>query len=282
MHIVDRLELAAGLAGLAQELVIRTLTDERSLDIRGADRRRAHAAERERSAGDLTGAIFDQQCCRRYDREIAMPAGELHKPIAMRPWPERKAHHGDDLVRLDCRRHVGHRKGVDRDLARAVWPLHRDSGIERGRDRNQLGRRVEMAERATERTAIAGLAMADLQDRLVHQWAALADEIREFELPLARHRADFQRAVVLADEGEALDPVEVDDVIGQHEPHVKHGHQRLAAGKELGVLEPAEKRDSIRDAARVVVAEGRWFHAGLTMAGDGRPGLLYRLNRASI
>src|SRR5438128_683753 len=84
--VAERLDLAAGLAGLAQELVIRTLTDERPLDIRGADRRRAHAAERERSAGDLTGAIFDQQCCRRYDREIAMPAGELHKPIAMRPW----------------------------------------------------------------------------------------------------------------------------------------------------------------------------------------------------
>src|SRR5262245_35902196 len=117
-----------------------------------------------------------------------MAASELDEAIAVRLRPERKAHHGDDLVRLDCRRHIGDRKRVDRNLAGAVWPLHGDGGIERGRDGNELGRRVEMAERAAERAAVAGLAMADLQDRLVHQWAALADEIGVFKLALARHR----------------------------------------------------------------------------------------------
>src|SRR5215468_7499657 len=100
--------------------------------------------------------------------------------MAVRLRPEWKTHHGDDLVRLDRRRHVGDREGVNRDVARAVRPLHSDGGIERRRDRDQLGRWIEMAERAAERTAVAGLAMADLQDRLTHQRTAIANEIGEF------------------------------------------------------------------------------------------------------
>ncbi len=41
----------------------------------------------------------------------------------------------------------------------------------------------------------------------------------------------------VADIGQALDPVEVDDVVGLHEAEVEHRHQRLAAGQQLGVLQ---------------------------------------------
>src|SRR5262245_44864787 len=282
MYVVDRLEFAAGLADLAQELVVRALADQRLLDRTGADWRRAHTAERDGRAGDLAGAILDQQRRRRHDREIAMAASELDEAMAVRLRPKRKPHHGDELIQLDRGGHIGDREGVNRDFAGAARPLHRDRGIERGRDRDELGRWVEMAERAAERAAVAGLAMADLQDRLVHQWAALANKIGEFELALTRHRADLERAVALADEGEPLDPIEIDDVIGQHEPHVQHGHQRLPAGEKLGVLEPAKQRDSITNRARVVVAEGRRFHAVGPWQAPGRPDLLYRTNRASI
>ena len=61
--------------------------------------------------------------------------------------------------------------------------------------------------------------------------------IGEFELALARHGADLERPVAVADIGEALDPVEIDDVVRQHEAHVEHRHQRLAAGQKLGVVE---------------------------------------------
>ena len=53
----------------------------------------------------------------------------------------------------------------------------------------------------------------------------------------------------LADVGQALDPVEIDDVVGQHEPHVEHRHQRLPAGQQLGVVEPAEQADDVGDRA---------------------------------
>ena len=56
------------------------------------------------------------------------------------------------------------------------------------------------------RAAIAGLAVADMQDRLMHQRAALAHEVGEFELALARHGADLDRAVRLADVTESPRP----------------------------------------------------------------------------
>ena len=119
-----------------------------------------------------------------------------------------------------------------------------------------------MAQRAAERAAIARLAVADLLDRLVHQRAALAHHIGEFEVALARHGADLERAVVLADVGQAIDAVEIDDMVRQHEAHVEHRHQRLPAGEQLGVLQPAEQADGVGDRARVVIGKGRRFHAG--------------------
>ena len=117
-----------------------------------------------------------------------------------------------------------------------------------------------MTERAADGAAVAGLAVADVLDRLVHQRDALAYHVGEFDVALARHRADLERAVRLADVGETVDLVEVDDVVGLHEPHVEHRHHRLPAGQQLGVVEAAEQRDGVADRARVVVAEGRWLH----------------------
>src|SRR5690348_4589395 len=124
-----------------------------------------------------------------------MAARELDERIAVRLRPQREARRGDELVELDRRRQIAGRKIRELDLARAVRALHRDGGIERGRDRDKLGRGIEMAKRAAERSAVAGLAVPDLQDRVVHQWAAAADEVGEFEIALAGHGADLERAV---------------------------------------------------------------------------------------
>ena len=74
-------------------------------------------------------------------------------------------------------------------------------------------------------------------------------------------RADLERAAGFADVGQALDPVEIDDVVGLHEPEVEHRHQRLPARQQLGVLQTAEQRDGLVDRLRIVIAEGRWLHA---------------------
>ena len=120
-----------------------------------------------------------------------------------------------------------------------------------------------MTQRTAERAAIAGLPMPDLHDRLVHQRAAPAHQVGEFDVALARHRADLERAVAVADVAQALDPVEIDDVVGQHVAHVEHRHQRLPAGEQFGVVEAAEQADDVGDVARIVIGKCGRLHAGL-------------------
>ena len=51
MHVVDRLELAAALAGIPEQLLGRYLSDDRLLHVARSDGRRAHAADGHRGAG---------------------------------------------------------------------------------------------------------------------------------------------------------------------------------------------------------------------------------------
>ena len=117
-----------------------------------------------------------------------------------------------------------------------------------------------MAQRAADGAAIAGLPVPDLQQGLVHDRPARAHQLGEFEIALARHGPDFEHAVGFADVGQLLHPIEVDDVIGLHEAEIEHGHERLAARQQLGVVETGDERNDLRDSAGIVIAEGRWFH----------------------
>ena len=196
-----------------------------------------------------------------------MPAREFDEGVAVPAWPAGKGRAGDHLVQLDRRRHVGDRKGGKIDAARSIAARNRDLGVERRRERDQLRRWIEMTERTAERAAITRLPMSDLAHRLVHERATLAHDIGELDVALARHGADLERAVLLADVAQTVDPIDVDDVVRQHVTHVEHGHERLPAGKQLGVLEAAEETDGIRNRARIMIRKGRWFHAGLTVCG---------------
>ena len=84
--------LRQAFAGLAQQLVVGHLADERLLELARADRRRAHAADRHRGARDFAGRVLDQQRRRRHDGEIAVAAGKLDEGIAVAFRPDRKAH----------------------------------------------------------------------------------------------------------------------------------------------------------------------------------------------
>ena len=119
-----------------------------------------------------------------------------------------------------------------------------------------------MAERAADGAAVAGLPMADVHDGLMQQRALRLDEVGEFEVALARHGADLERPAALLDAGHALDQVEVDDMVGLHEAHVEHRHQRLAAGQELGVVELAQQAHGLGKRFRIVVLKGWRLHRG--------------------
>src|SRR5580693_7630822 len=70
------------------------------------------------------------------------------------------------------------------------------------------------------------------------------------------------RTVAFADMAQTVDPVEVDHMIRQHEAHVEHRHQRLAAGEQLGVVETGEQTDDIGGAARIVIGKEWRLHPG--------------------
>src|SRR5262247_4044798 len=74
MHVVDRFELAAALAGVAEKRACWHLSDDRLLDLVGADWRRPHAADRHRGARDLAAGIALEQDGGRRGGEVAVPA----------------------------------------------------------------------------------------------------------------------------------------------------------------------------------------------------------------
>ena len=87
-------------------------------------------------------------------------------------------------------------------------------------------------------------------------------EVGEFEIALARHGTDLERPAAFLDAGHALDPVKVDEMVGLHEAHVEHRHQRLAAGQELGVVELAQQAHGLGKRFRIVVLKGWRLHRG--------------------
>src|SRR5262245_66046499 len=84
MHVIDRFELAAALAGVAENRACRRLSDDRLLDLVGADWRRPHTADRHRGARDLAAGITLEQDGGRRDGEVAVPARKLDEGIAVR------------------------------------------------------------------------------------------------------------------------------------------------------------------------------------------------------
>src|SRR6266511_3806873 len=94
-------------------------------------------------------------------------------------------------------------------------------------------------------------------------WARLPPMVDggELDRALARHGAEPDLAVVLADVGEARDRVQVDERRGPGEAEVHERHEALAAGQELGAAAVArEERDRLLDGLGSVIVEPRRFH----------------------
>jgi hypothetical protein len=85
------------------------------------------------------------------------------------------------------------------------------------------------------------------------------------QIGLTRHRADFDLIIADLDAGHSRHPVEIDEVIRRHDPHIEHRHQRLPAGEQFRVFETREQIVEIGTAPRIVVDEGRGLH-GIVLA----------------
>src|SRR5438874_9582863 len=176
--------------------------------------------------------------------------------------PQWKVHARQQFALAQRGRHESRWELRKRDLASAARPLQRQHRIHGRGDSDELGRGVELAERAAERAAVTRLAMADLQHRLVHERTVLVDALVEFHITLACHCTDNEGVALLLYISEIGDAIEIDDVVGRGEPHVEHRHERLAAGEKPRVLELAEESDHLGHSLRIVVVEARRLHSG--------------------
>ncbi len=83
MYVVDGLDLPAAFASGTEKLACRHLPDDCLFDFTRADRRRSHAADGHRGAGELAGRVSLDQDGGRRDGEITVPARELNKGITV-------------------------------------------------------------------------------------------------------------------------------------------------------------------------------------------------------
>src|SRR5207302_1309926 len=51
-----------------------------------------------------------------------------------------------------------------------------------------------------------------------------------------------------------------DQMVGQHPPHVQHGHQRLAAGEHARVRQRLQQPDDLGDGLGIVIVKARRLH----------------------
>ena len=122
-----------------------------------------------------------------------------------------------------------------------------------------------MAERAADGAAIAGLAMADMLERLVNHRKGLRHVGGELDVTLARHRAEAAGAVLDIDVREPSHAIEIDQMIGSDDSKIEHRHQGLPARKRHGVVEPADEVGSFVDRGRIMIGEGRRLHCLLSI-----------------
>lgn len=207
---------------------------ERRLGGRGPQGRGAHVGEPDPGLGEVSVVPPDER--RHAD----------HRP-GLRDPLELLVVEAPALGRRDLHPHqqfVGAQRGlqiVEEELAgrdRAP-PLrsHRDQGrVEREDHGGQVTGRIGVCERTAEGAAMAYGGIGDRgggrrQESGVPAHQRIADDV-----VVRGHRADDQRAGVLADPAQLGDPADVDDQFGEGEPQPEQGQQALPAGQHLRVL----------------------------------------------
>ena len=205
------------------------------------------------------------------------PISTEHATMAKSPWRranstkawpcrsprrrQRKCDARQQLVRLQCGGHIAGGEIGKCNVAPAPLRRHVHRRAEQCRRVDEFRRRIEMAQRAAQRAAIARLPVADVRKRRLQQRTVPPDIGRELDFALPRHGADLQCAVLDTDIGQLADLVEIDQVIGHGKTEIHHRHQRLPAGEHARVLVRGEQTDGVVDAARIVIDKGRGLHA---------------------
>ena len=118
------------------------------------------------------------------------------------------------------------------------------------------------------RAAVAHLRIGDQQRGLVQDRQRFGDVVRGQQLVLGGHGADHDLVAVAADAFQAVDAVQVDQMLGGGEPELHHRDQAVAAGQRPGIVaQGREQFHRIGHGRRPVIAERardhRLLHASL-------------------
>src|SRR3990172_3348067 len=103
--------------------------------------------------------------------------------------------------------------------------------------------------------------------RFCEERQPLANNGRDLDRALSRHRAEVNRPVAFLDISETVDPIQVDESGGPAQPKVQKRHEALAAGQDLRVSTiPGEQSDGLLDTRRSMVVEFRGLHVRVPRA----------------
>ena len=138
----------------------------------------------------------------------------------------------------------------------AVLARDHDRGLERGADGREVLGGVGLREGAADRAAVADHGVGDHVLGVGEERIPLGQQLGLEELAVARHRSDPDLAVLLVYVGEALDLVDVDQVLGVGEPQLHHRQQAVAAGDEHRLVpQLIQQTDRVVDAGGALVLE---------------------------
>jgi hypothetical protein len=115
------------------------------------------------------------------------------------------------------------------DHALAARPADHGACLERGADGAQVFGRVGLAERAADRAAVTHERVGDHLLCVANDREQPSEQLRLEQLAVARQRAEVHRAVLLADVGELVKVVDVDEMLGRRQAQLHHREQAVTA-----------------------------------------------------
>ena len=138
--------------------------------------------------------------------------------------------------------------------------------LQRRADGREVLGRVGLAERAADRAAVAHDRVGDHVLGVAEEREVLGEQLGLQQLDVAGHRPDPDLAVLLADVGELVEVVDVDQVLGVREPQLHHRQQAVPARDDRAP--PGRAARATRSRRR------RWSRARTRMAPGSATGLL--------
>src|SRR5579859_1270357 len=149
-----------------------------------------------------------------------------------------------------------------------------------GQDGRQFGRRIEVAETAADRAAIARLEVSDIVKRLAKDRTSLLELSRALQRALARDRANPELSVgVLHLAKLRFQAVCIHQMVEYEVAHRQHRHQRLTAGQHASTFEMRQHLKRLPCRSWSVIVERRRFHLAASSWTRPRPSLLRRTAR---